>query len=94
MTNNIFPENMFPKETWEEYEKRMGYYKDIIIIKKLLDEHPELHGLTGGQLQEEFDHTLYGVDIKLSWRGWGALMSAYMNSKEGKRKYNYMSFYM
>ena len=79
------------QDNYREYVKRIKY---LDKIKTILDEHPEYHGLTGEQLQEKYNDYLDGTYITFSWRGWGDLMAAYMNSKIKKRKYHYMDFYM
>lgn len=86
--------NMFPKETWEEYYERYQDKELLDSIKEELDNNPHFIGLSGEELQEIHNKWLGRVNVPHSWRGWGALMSAYMNSKEGKRKYCYMDFYM
>lgn len=97
MKREDFPETMFPEFYWDEYVDDMNYSgkeDELAMIKKILDNNPKYHGLTGERLQEQYDHYLEGEEMDFTWRSWGQLMAAYMNTKEGKRKYNYMSFYM
>jgi len=94
--------DQFPKLYWEEYifrcdeynvenikefNKKKKYHEEL---KQFLDNNKELQGITGEQAQE----INLGKFGNYSWRAWGAMMAAYMNSKIGKRKYHYMSFYM
>ena len=97
MKREDFKNPTFPEFYWEEYvEDRYypGAKEELAMIKNILDKNPEYHGLTGERLQEQYDHMLVGEEMDFTWRSWGALMAAYMNTKEGERKYNYMSFYM
>jgi hypothetical protein len=76
-------------------------------LYRVLDAHPQYQGISGEELQNVYDHKLpvtAKVDDCLwstmdcsdySWRGWGRLMAAYMNTKEKTPgKYDYMDFYM
>ena len=98
----------FRKEFWEEYVYKFDpvwdydrTYKDcqkrikqLNHIKQILDSNKKYQGLSGEKLQDVYNHKLDGVELHYSWRAWGRLMAAYMNSKEKKRKYHYMDFYM
>lgn len=74
--------------------------KIVTNLNKFLDNNPEFHGLCGDELQEQYEYVLVGHTGEVfyadgySWRGWGAAMAAYMNSKDIKGKYVYMEFYM
>ncbi len=59
-------------------------------IKKFFDNHAGMHGMTG----EQYQNSIYYNRFNASWRGFGAMMAAYMNTKLGKRKYCYIHFYM
>ncbi len=77
----------------EDYEVYSARVKRLNRVKRWLDRHPEFHGLTGEQKQlSTYKFPSYVVGF--SWRGWGALMAAYMNSKCKERLYDYTSFYM
>lgn len=100
-------EEDFPKKTWQEYRDVVAEWNkdgetlpfilaNLDFVKWWLDNHKEYQGITGNQLQEEYNYfeEVHPLAFNYSWRAWGALMSAYMNSKEGERKYHYMNFYM
>jgi len=80
-------------EKWDTYFDRTEALQKIYIY--LLD-HPEYHKYSGEKYQNsELEEKIFEVSgIRFSWRSWGALMAAFMNEKERKRKYHYMSFYM
>ena len=78
-------------QSFKEYKKNI---KKLNKIKKILDNNKKYQGITGEDLQEKYNHKLEGLDINFSWRSWGSLMAAYINSKIEKRQYHYMSFYM
>ena len=96
----------FPKMFWEEYVYRFRehfnynefkeHIKYLTKIKKVLDKNIEYQGLTGQQLQYICQYKLNGIkgELNYTWRSWGSLMSAYMNSKLKERKFHYMNFYM
>jgi len=77
-----------------KYSDMTKQVKYLNSIKKILDDNPEYQGITGFQLQEVYGNRLSGRDMPFTWRAWGKLMSAYMNSKAKRRKFDYMSFYM
>lgn len=79
------------KLSYNDFQKRL---KELDKIKKYLDKHSNLQGMTGEQLQNVFNYKLGKLKVEYTWRGWGALMAAYMNSKVKERKYHYMDFYM
>ena len=100
---------MFPLFFWEEYVANQTYYCDkwedaqdtlfqLQTIKEFLDTHSKFQGCTGEELQEKYNYFEEYFDgiggLDYSWRAWGQLMAAYMNSKECDRKYTYMDFYM
>jgi hypothetical protein len=96
---------MSPELFWHEYvASRTAMYdnykdvakelKDLEKIKAHLDKNKKLQGISGEELQEDYNYFNDNKLYNYTWRSWGALMSAYMNTKEKKRKYNYMSFYM
>lgn len=66
-------------------------------IWEFLESNPEFHGYTGQEYQSKIglSEDIYDISgMTFSWRAWGQLMAAYMNSKKGKRLYHYMDFYM
>lgn len=77
--------------TWAMYEDRIKYYTEF---KNWLDSNPRFHGITGQQAQWEEYYKDIPEQFQKGYRGWGAVMAAYMNSKEKSRNYNYMDFYM
>jgi len=99
---------MFPKFFWAEYVANEMYernytFEDMINycgvmgdLYEFLKKHSKYHGCSGEKYQEtglrEYVEKLTGMTF--SWRSWGALMSAFMNSKEKKRKYHYINFYI
>lgn len=99
---------MFPLMYWGEYcfryEKHTTsnfkeYKKTIEALNKIrlfLDKNPKYQGYTGEQYQETdlHNHIELIYEGGFSWRAWGQLMASYMNSKEKKRKYCYMDYYM
>lgn len=89
----------FPCLFWNEYvdERLNKNYKLAYELKKFIDDNQDIQGMTGEQMQDDPSVCLEIESILghgMTWRSWGAMMSAYMNEKEGLRKYNYMSFYM
>ena len=96
-------EEQFPKMFWEEYvykyyinrtyQEYSEHERWFSNLRHFLNCHEELHGVTGEYIQNNPGCIPKEFDI-FSWRSWGAVMAAYMNSKEKERKYTYMSFYM
>jgi len=89
----------FPELFWNEYinlDYNLPRQDNLEKIRKYLDRYPQFQGFTGEEYQElhlrEKIEKLTGLTF--SWRSWGALMSAYMNTKKGVRGYSYISFYM
>jgi hypothetical protein len=68
---------------------KKDFVKHYSKIKKFIDSH-NMVGMTG----EGYQNSKYYNKFNASWRGFGAIMAAYMNTKIGKRKYDYMDFYM
>jgi hypothetical protein len=84
------------KMFWDEY---LEYKQFPEKIRKRLErlkafiERKNLFGLKGYEYQEKFYekwHKQFGLVFSL--RAWGDFMAAIMNSKEGERKYDYVSF--
>jgi len=80
----------------DTYKSLLDNATKMVTLWEFLEDHKEHHGCTGNIYQNS---ELYGIVQSItgksySMRAWGALMSAYMNSKKGKRKYHYMDFYM
>lgn len=78
--------------TWHDYLKgfKKKYRPHMLLIREAIRENGYI-GITGEQMQEknlafEFsDGTLFSF----TWRGWGDLMQAIVNKREG-----YMTYYM
>jgi hypothetical protein len=96
---------MFPKLYWNEYvaehTKMYDNWKDVSDvlselekIKVFLDKNKKYHGISGEELQDKYNYFNNKKLFDYSWRSWGSLMSAYMNTKKKERKYDYMSYYI
>lgn len=105
--NPKFEDEMFPKLFWDEYVSSQTCYIDsweevekekdyLNLIKNFLDTHPKYQGCSGEEVQDSYNYfeDIFNFPLQCSWRGWGDLMSAYMNSKHLDRRYHYLDFYM
>jgi hypothetical protein len=76
--------------SWDEYldDYRDEYKKYILLLKNSIEEN-NLIGYTGedinGWVFKFSDNNIWGF----TWRGWGDLMQAIVNKREG-----YMTYYM
>jgi hypothetical protein len=100
--------NMFPKYFWAEYIANTAYernytFEDMVnycgIMNDIYDflwKNKKYQKYTGEQYQESKLHDIIEkrFGMTFGWRSWGALMAAFMNTKEKERKYTYMSYYM
>lgn len=76
--------------TWEEYLSKFeeGFIPRAQLLRKCIEEN----GLVGRTAEETSDLWFKFSDGEIwgfSWRGWGDLMQAIVNKKEG-----YMAYYM
>lgn len=99
MTTYKLPDENFPELFWEEYlnlDFNILRQDKLEKIRKYLNRYKQFQGFTGEEYQEE--HLKEKIEeitgLTFSWRSWGALMAAYMNSKAGIRKFSYIDYYM
>lgn len=84
------------KMFWEEY--LAGFKKpaqrELMQVKKFIEEK-QLFGLGGFDYQAKYEKeidVLTPLIRGFSFRAWGDLMAALMNSKTGKLQFTYMDF--
>lgn len=76
--------------TWEEYLSKFeeGFIPRALLLRKSIEENG-LVGCTGQDADDLWFKFSDGEIWGFSWRGWGDLMQAIVNKKEG-----YMAYYM
>lgn len=76
--------------SWEEYldEIKDDYKPHILLLKKTIQENG-LIGYTGKDAEQYTFKFSDGIDISFTWRGWGDLMAAIVDKREG-----YIAYYM
>lgn len=86
---------MFKGLYWEELEDMFKgkWKKQVKRLKAFIDEHEDVQGIGGFEYQEKWESEVEKIfPDGFSFRAWGDVMSAYMNSKVGDRVYCYIDF--